>query len=81
VVDEEEGGGSEVEKDGPEEISRRQREQEVGRPHWPGVSFMKLILSVSFNQRYRKSKIDCLRFVMCQLLTPVFQGFFFSCGH
>jgi hypothetical protein len=27
--------------------------------------------------RYRKSKIDCLRFVMCLLLAPVFQGFFF----
>jgi hypothetical protein len=28
--------------------------------------------------RYRKTKIDCLRFVMCQLLVPGFQGFFFS---
>ncbi len=24
------------------------------------------------------SKIDCLRFVMCQLLPPFFQGFFFA---
>ncbi len=29
------------------------------------------------SHRYRKSKIDCLRFVMCLLLAPVFQGFFF----
>jgi len=29
------------------------------------------------NHRYQKSKIDCLRFVMCPLLAPVFQGFFF----
>ncbi len=27
--------------------------------------------------RYRKTKIDCLRFVMCPLLVPGFQGFFF----
>ncbi len=27
--------------------------------------------------RYRKTKIDCLRFVMCPLLAPIFQGFFF----
>ncbi len=26
--------------------------------------------------RYQKSKIDCLRFVMCPLLAAVFQGFF-----
>ncbi len=26
--------------------------------------------------QYRKTKIDCLRFVMCPLLAPVFQGFF-----
>jgi hypothetical protein len=26
--------------------------------------------------KYRKSKIDCLRFVMCPLLTLIFQGFF-----
>jgi hypothetical protein len=31
--------------------------------------------------RYRKSKIDCLRFVTCPLLAPVFQGFFFCGGH
>jgi len=24
------------------------------------------------------SKLDCLRFVMCPLLAPVFQGFFFA---
>jgi hypothetical protein len=32
---------------------------------------------VSISHRYRNSKIDCLRFVMCPLLAPVFQGFFF----
>jgi hypothetical protein len=31
--------------------------------------------------RYRKSKIDWLRFVMYLLLVPVFHGFFFSSGH
>ncbi len=31
--------------------------------------------------RYLKSKIDCLRFVMSQLLAQVFQSFFFFfCG-
>ncbi len=33
------------------------------------------------NHRYQKSKIDCLRFVMCPLLAPVFKGFFFCCSH
>jgi len=28
--------------------------------------------------RYQKSKIDSLRFVMCPLLVPVFQRFFFA---
>ncbi len=32
---------------------------------------------LKFFHRYRKSKIDCLRFVMCPILAPVFQGFFF----
>ncbi len=27
--------------------------------------------------RYQKTKIDCLRFIMCPLLTLVFRGFFF----
>ncbi len=27
--------------------------------------------------RYQKSKLDCLRFVLCPLLAPDFQGFFF----
>ncbi len=29
-----------------------------------------------YRHRNQKSKIDCLRFVMCPLLAPVFQGFF-----
>jgi hypothetical protein len=29
------------------------------------------------SHRYRKAKIDCLRFVVCRLLAPTFQGFFF----
>ncbi len=32
--------------------------------------------NVSADHRYRKTKIDCLRFVMCPLLAPGFQGFF-----
>ncbi len=31
-----------------------------------------------FFHRYPKRKIDCLRFVMCPLPVPVFQGFFFA---
>ncbi len=31
--------------------------------------------------RYRKRKIDCLKFVMCLLQVLVFLGFFFCCGH
>jgi hypothetical protein len=30
------------------------------------------------DHRYLKRKIDSLRFVMCLLLVPVFQGFFFA---
>ncbi len=38
-----------------------------------------LKLNFSPSHRYlKKSKIDCLRFVMCPLLAPVFQGFFFA---
>ncbi len=32
---------------------------------------------ITLAHRYQKTKIDCLRFVMCLLLTPVIQGFFF----
>ncbi len=32
---------------------------------------------LGWTHRYRKSKIDCLRFLMCPLLALVFQGFFF----
>jgi hypothetical protein len=33
--------------------------------------------SLRTNHRYQKSKIDSFRFVVCLLLAPVFQGFFF----
>ena len=33
--------------------------------------------SVSSNHRYKKTNIDCWRFVMCPLLVLVFHGFFF----
>jgi hypothetical protein len=36
---------------------------------------------LSRNHRYRMSKIDCLRFVMCPVLAPAFQGLFFCCSH
>jgi hypothetical protein len=42
-------------------------------------SYLWLII-IGLNHRYRKTKIDCLMFVLCPLLAPVFQGFF-CCGH
>jgi hypothetical protein len=35
-------------------------------------------LPQAWEQRYQVSKIDCLRFVMCSLLAPVFIGFSFA---
>jgi hypothetical protein len=32
------------------------------------------VKGLSLDPRYRMTKIDCLRFVMCLLLVPVFQG-------
>ena len=52
----------------------------------PEQNFQKHAVNACTNKivlkhRFRKSKIDCLRFVMCPLLEPVFQGFFFCGGH
>jgi hypothetical protein len=33
---------------------------------------------LSPSHRYQKSKIDSLRFIMCPLQAPIFQGFFFA---
>ncbi len=40
----------------------------------------KYYTDLGLNHRHL-SNIDCLRFVMCPLLVPVFLGFFFCCGH
>ncbi len=40
-----------------------------------------LTFRICWAHRYWKSKIDCLRFVMCLHPVPVFQGFFFCCSH
>ena len=40
-------------------------------------TFGRKLARVSVAHRYQKSKIDCLRFVMCPLLALVLQGFFF----
>jgi hypothetical protein len=43
-----------------------------------GAYSIGIAVLVRLNHRYRKRKIDCSRFVMCPLLAPGFQGFFFS---
>ncbi len=46
---------------------------------WIDGARLPLVIKLSeFDHRYRKTKIDCLKFVMCPLLMPGFQGFFFS---
>ncbi len=37
----------------------------------------KVLYKVTLAHKYQKSKIDCLRFDVCPLQVPVFQGFFF----
>ncbi len=39
---------------------------------------MTLVPTMVLSHRYQKTKIDCLRFAMCPLLAPDFQGFFFA---